>query len=91
LACSTTFFQLSHFCVTFFQLRTFMLFISSKTSSFQRVLGLPIGLLDMDFHLLVLCTILLSAMLLTWRPNQFSLCFVINPIIFCPFSIPLIC
>jgi len=42
LACSTTFFQLSLFCVTFFKLRTIMLFISSKTSSSQRVLGLPV-------------------------------------------------
>ena len=42
LACSTTFFHLSLFCATFFQLRTFMLFISSKTSSSQRILGLPI-------------------------------------------------
>jgi hypothetical protein len=30
-----------------------MLFISSKTSSSQRVLGLPIGLLDMGFQLLI--------------------------------------
>jgi hypothetical protein len=30
-ACSTTFFQPSLFCATFFQLRTFMLFISSKS------------------------------------------------------------
>ena len=44
LACSTTFFQLSLFCATFFQLLMFMLFIPSKTSSSQRVLGLPIGL-----------------------------------------------
>ena len=29
----------------------FMLFISSETSSSQRVLGLPIDLLDMGFHL----------------------------------------
>ena len=49
LACSTTFFQLSLFCATFFQLLMFMLFISSKTSSSQRVLGLPIRLLDMVF------------------------------------------
>ena len=40
LACSTTFFHLSLLCVTFFQLRTFMLFMSSKTSSSQRILGL---------------------------------------------------
>ena len=74
LACSTTFFQLSLFCATFIQLRMFMLFLSSKTSSSQRVLGLPIGLLDMVFHLLVFCTILSSAMHSTWS-NQFNLCF----------------
>ena len=62
LACSTPFFQLSLFCATFFQLLMFMLFISSKTSSSQRVLGLPIGLLGMGFHLLIFCTILSSAM-----------------------------
>ena len=66
LACSTTFFQLSLFCATFFQLRMFMLFISSKTSSSQRVLGLPIGVIDMGFHLLIFCTILSSAMRSTW-------------------------
>jgi len=44
LACSTTFFQLSLFCANFFQLLMFMLFVSSKTSSSQRVLGLPTGL-----------------------------------------------
>ena len=70
LACSTTFFQLTLFCATFFQLRTFLFFISSKTSSSQLVLGLPIGLLDMGFHLLILCTVLSSAMRSTW-PNQF--------------------
>jgi hypothetical protein len=53
LACSTTFFHLSLFCATFFQLHKFMLFISSKTSSARRVLGLPIGLLDMGFQLLI--------------------------------------
>ena len=90
LACSTTFFQLSPFCATFFQLLMFMLFISSKTSSSQRVLGLPIGLLDMGFHLLIFCTILSSAMRSTW-PNQFNLCFfLINPIIPCPFNISFI-
>jgi len=62
LACSTAFFQLSLFFGTFFQLHTFMFFISSKTSSSQHVLGLPIGLLNMGFHLLILCTILSSAM-----------------------------
>jgi len=66
LACSTTFFQLSLFCATFFHLRTFMLFISSKTSSSQRILGLPVGLLDKGFHLLVFCTVLSSAMRSTW-------------------------
>ena len=75
LACSTAFFQLSLFCTTFFQLRTFVFFISSKMSSSQRVLGLPIGLLDMGFHLLIQCTLLSSAMRSTW-PNQFSLCFL---------------
>ena len=89
LACSTTFFQLSLFCATFFQLCTFTSFVSTKMSSSQRVLGLPVGLLDMGFHLLILCTILSSAMHLAW-PNQFSLCLLINPIIFCPFSISLI-
>ena len=74
LACSTTLFQLSLFCTTFFQLRTFMLFISSKTLSSQRVLGLPIGLLDMGSHLLIFCTLLSLAMYSTW-PSQFSLCF----------------
>ena len=87
LACSNTFFQLPLFCATFFQLLIFMFFISSKRSSSKRVLGLPIGLLDMDFHLLIFCTILSSAMRSTW-PNQFNLCFLINPIIFCPFNIP---
>ena len=55
--------------------------MSSKSSSSQRVLGLPIGLLDMGFRLSILCTILSSAMRSTW-PNQFSLHFLINPIIF---------
>ena len=89
IKCSTTFFQLSLFCASFFQLCTFMLFISSKTSSSQHVLGLPIGLLDMCFPLLIFCTILSSAMCSTW-PNQFNLCFLINPIIFCPFNISFI-
>ena len=71
------------------QLPMFMLFISSKTSSSQRVLGLPVGLLDMDFRLLIFCTILSSAMRSTW-PNQFNLFFLINPIIFCPLNIPFI-
>ena len=53
LSCSTAFFQLSLSCATFFQLRTFILLISSKTSSSKPVLGLPIGLLDMGFHLLI--------------------------------------
>ena len=89
LACSTTLFQLSLFCATFFQLPMFMLFISSKTSSSQRVLGLPIGLLDMGFHLLIFCTILSSATRSTWH-NQFNLCFLINPIISRPFNVPFI-
>ena len=89
LACSTTFFQLSLFCATFFQFPTFMLFISSKTSSSQRVLGLPTGLLDMGFHLLIFCTILSSAMRSTW-PKHFDHCFLINPIIFFPFNISFI-
>jgi len=71
LACSNTFFQLFLFCATYFQLHMFMLFISSKTSSSQRVLGLPMCLLDMGFHLLIFCTILSSAMHSTW-PNQFN-------------------
>ena len=86
LTCSTTFFQLSLFYATFFQLPMFMLFISPKMSSSQRVLGLPISLLDMGFHLLIFCTILSSAMRSTW-PNQFNICFLINPITFCPFNI----
>ena len=53
LACSIAFFQLSLFCAIFFQLRTFIFLISSKMSFSQRVLGLPIGLLDMGFHLLI--------------------------------------
>ena len=55
LACSTTFSQLSPIYATFSQLVMFILFISSKTSSSQRVLGLPIGLLDRGFHLLIFC------------------------------------
>ena len=50
LACSSTFFQQSLICTTLFQLRTFMLFISSETPSSQLVLVLPIGLLDMGFQ-----------------------------------------
>jgi len=53
------------------------LYIFQKSSS-QRVLGLPIGLLDTCFHLLIFCTLLSSAMRSTW-PNQFNLCFLINP------------
>jgi len=86
LACSTTFFQISLFYATFFQLSMFMLFISSKTSSCQRVLGLQMDLLDVGFHLLTFCTILSSAMRSIW-PNKFNLCFLINTIIFCPFNI----
>ena len=60
-----------------------------KPSSSQRVLGLPIGLLDIGFHLLIFCTILSSAIRSTW-PGQFNLCSLINPIIFCPFNISFI-
>jgi len=63
-------FQLSLSCATFFHFHMFMLFISSKTPSSQRVLGLPIGLLYIGFHLSIFCTILSSAMRSTW-PNQF--------------------
>ena len=72
LACSTVFFQLSVSHATFFQLRTFILLISSKMSSSQHVLGLPIGLLDMGFHLLTFWTLLSLTMCSTW-PNQFNL------------------
>ena len=72
LACLTVFFQLSLSCATFFQLHTFILLISSKTLSSQRVLGLPNGLLDMGFHLLIFRTLLSSAMRSTWH-NQFNL------------------
>jgi len=54
----------------------YALYIFQKSSS-QRVLGLPIGPLDMGFHLLIFCTILSSAMRSTWL-NQFNLCFLIN-------------
>ena len=83
LAHSPTFFQPSPFCATFFQLPQFMLFIPFKNSPSQRVLGLPIGSLVIGFHLLIFCTILSSAIRSTW-PDQFILCFLINPIIFCP-------
>jgi hypothetical protein len=53
LAHSTTFFHLSLSCATFFQLFTFKLLMSPKMSSSQLVLGLPIGCLDMGFHLLI--------------------------------------
>jgi len=62
LACSTTFFHLSLSCATFFQLCTFIFFISSKTSSSHRNLGLPVGLLAMGFHLLIFFTLLSSVM-----------------------------
>jgi len=78
LAWSTAFSQLSLSCATFFQLRTFILHISSKTSSSQRVLGLPVGLLGMGFHLLIFWTLLSLAMRSIW-PNQFNLCFLIKP------------
>ena len=74
LACSTTFFQPYQFSATFFQLHMFMLSISKRPSFFRRVLGLPIGLLDTSFHLLIFCTILSSAMRSTW-PNQITLFF----------------
>jgi hypothetical protein len=89
LACSTAFFQLSLFCAIFFHLCIFIFLLSSRTSFSQLILGLPIGLLDMGFHLLIFWTLLSSAMRSTW-PNQFNLCFLINPIIFRPFSISLI-
>jgi hypothetical protein len=73
-------------CATFLQLRRFILFISSKTSSSQRSLGLPLGLLDMGCHILIFFTLLSSAMRSTW-PNNFNLCFLINPIMFCPYHI----
>jgi hypothetical protein len=44
LASSITFFHPSLFCATFFQLLKFVPFIPFKTSSSQRSLGLPIGL-----------------------------------------------
>jgi hypothetical protein len=43
----------------------------------------------MGFHLLIFWTLLSLAMRSTW-PNQFNLWFLINPIIFHPFSISLI-
>ena len=55
----------------------YALYIFQKSSS-QRVLGLPIGLLHMGFHLSIFCTILSSAMRSTW-PKQFNLCFLKNP------------
>jgi hypothetical protein len=61
LACSTTFFHRSVSCATFLQLRRFILFISSKTSSSQRSLVLPLGLLDMGCHLLI-CTLFVQTL-----------------------------
>jgi len=89
LACSTTFFHLILFCATFFQLHTFMLFISSKTSSSQRSLGLPIGLLDMGFNLLSSSDYYLQSCV-QHGPTSLIFVFLINPIIFCPFSMSLI-
>jgi hypothetical protein len=43
----------------------------------------------MGFHLFIFWTLLSSAMRSTW-PNHFNICFLINPIIFRPFSISLI-
>jgi len=54
-----------------------MLFISSKTSSSQRFLGFPNGLIDISFHLLIFCTLLSSAMRSTW-PNQHYMLVCIN-------------
>ena len=62
-----------------------MLFVTSKTSPCQRVLCLPIGLFYIGFHLLIFRTILSSAMRSTW-PNNFNLCLLTNPIIFCHFN-----
>ena len=70
LACPPTFFQLSLSCTTF---QVYALYIFQKSPS-QRTLGLPIGLLDTGFHILIFCTTLSSAMRSTW-PNQFNLCF----------------
>jgi hypothetical protein len=66
-----------------------MLLISSKTSSSQCVLGLPIGLFDMGFYLLYFLTLLSSAVRSTW-PKQLNLCILINPIMFCPLITSLI-
>ena len=74
LACSTTFFHPSLSWARFLQFRRFMPFISSETSSSQRNVGLPFGLLDMGFHLLIFFTLLSSVMRSTW-PNHFNLCF----------------
>ena len=90
LACSTTFFQLSLFCATFFQLPVFVLFISSKTSSSQRVLGLPIALLDMGFHLVILCNYYPQPRAQHGLTSLAFVFFLINPTIFCPFNISLI-
>jgi hypothetical protein len=43
----------------------------------------------MGFHLLILLTLLPSAMHSTW-PNQLNLCILINPIMFCPLITSLI-
>jgi len=69
LACSTTLFHLSLFCVMF-QLYTFMLLISSKTSSSPHNLGLPVGLLGMGFHLLIIFTLLSSTIRSMWPTNS---------------------
>jgi hypothetical protein len=87
---TTTFFQLSLFCATFFQFRTSMLLTSSKTSSSQRILGFPIGRLDMGFHLLIFCTILSSVHTFDVFQPVLALFFLINPTTFCPSSISLI-
>jgi hypothetical protein len=72
LACSITFFHRSISYATFLQLRRFILFISSETSSSQRSLGLPIGLLDMGFHFLIFFTLLSSCSTVCKKTNKCS-------------------
>ena len=45
--------------------------VINQLNAQKRVLGLPIGLLDVRFHLLIFCTILSLAMRST-RPNHLS-------------------
>ena len=47
-------------------------------SSFHRVLGLPIDLLDKGFHLLIFCKVVSSGMRSKW-PNQINHCFFNKP------------